>query len=176
MMPPKSPETNPIGYGSSAVAVHLVSRRWLSFVSCMRVSGISILLLVFALAGAGCACTHSLERAPTSVEVERPENNGSVNILPCTIIFSDGQKRILNGGDRVVLPVRPGALWVTAFSPDPYRTDSTDSTAWRSSRFTFRVNPGETLRLSVEPKSKDSAYVGGWIIERVANELIGSKS
>ena len=143
----------------------------------MRASGFFILLLVFA--GAGCLFPDSGQHSHTaeaSIEVERPENNGSVNILACTITFSDGQRCLLRGGDHAVVSLRSGDLWVVASSPDPYRLDSADSSVWRSPRFNFYVGPGETLRLSVEPKPEGSTYVGGWTIERAAKKIAGGKN
>jgi hypothetical protein len=137
----------------------------------------SILLLVFVVAGASCLHTHcseSAHAAQANIVVERPENNGSVNILPCTIIFSDGQRCTLSGGDHVIVSIWSGASWAAASSPDPYRPDSADSMSWRSPRFNFHVAPSETLRLSVEPKWKGSTYIGGWTIERVANKTLGN--
>lgn len=134
-----------------------------------RNSVLFLLLLVFVLTGAGCRHPHSRrhnEVAPTTVFLERPENNGSVNIVPCTITFSDGQSFELLGGDHVVVTVRPGDLWVIATSPDPYGPDFVDPAAWRSPRFRFHVGRGKTYRLAVEPKSRGSAYTGGWIIEK----------
>src|SRR5258707_5959942 len=129
----------------------------------MRALYISILLLMFAITGAGCLHTHSGDSTyvvPASIEIKRPENNGSINILPCTISFSDGQKCELSGGERKVVSVRSGALWAAASSPDPYRLAATDSPAWRFAVFRFNIRPGETLRLSVEPKPKKSTHVG----------------
>jgi hypothetical protein len=152
---------------------------WMSQVSLLkngiwRNSVISVLWLAFVLPGAGCIHTRSRQHddvAPANIQIERPENNGSVNILPCTIIFSDGQRCELLGGDQAVVLVRPGALWVAAYSRDPYRPDSVDSTAWRSLRFRFHVGSGQIFQLSVEPKSKGSAYTGGWLIEHAASNV-----
>jgi len=134
-----------------------------------KTSRVLAALLIAVVAGSGCvrwshADSHYIK--PASIEIARPENNGLVNILSCTLAFSDGQRCKLSGGDRTTVSVHSGAAWVTASSPDPFNPKSGDLAAWQSSRFNFNLNPGETLRLSVEPKSDDSTYTGGWIIKR----------
>src|SRR6266581_4839675 len=104
------------------------------------------------------------QAAPSTIEVQRPENNGSVNIVPCALVFNDGQRVTLSGGEQAVVSIRSGRSWVTAFSVDPYGQKSGDLNRWRSRRFRIHVGKDERLRLSVEPRSKDSAYTGGWII------------
>jgi len=55
----------------------------------------------------------------------------------------------------------------------PMHPDSGYPVAWRSPRVAFHIGPGETVRLSVEPRSKGSTYIGGWTIRRAANERAG---
>jgi len=102
---------------------------------------------------------------PLSI-VERPESNGSVSILPCTIAFSTGQRIKLVGGDAATVSVSAAFIWVEASSVDLYHHQNTDLRAWRSRHVRFHLRPGEVVRLSVEPKSKGSTYVGGWTIQR----------
>jgi hypothetical protein len=135
-------------------------------------------LLLLALVFVSVACSHVRaghvsEAAAATIVVERPENNGSVNILPCTIAFSSGQKITLSGGETATTSVSAGFLWVEASSVDPYHPETTDLGAWRSRRVEIRLRPGEVLRLSVEPKSRGSTYVGGWSIQRTACERSG---
>jgi hypothetical protein len=98
--------------------------------------------------------------------VERPENNGSVNILRCAITCSTGQRAELGGGETARLTVPAGSVCVEASSIDPYDPENHDPKAWRSRRMRMRLEAGEVVRLSVEPRSKGSAYIGGWTIER----------
>ncbi len=143
----------------------------------MRASGISIILLAFVVGTGGCLHPGSGGRSQSArakIKIERPENNGSVNIVPCTISLSDGQTCILTGGDSTTVLVRCGTFWVAASSLDPYApSDSGYPVAWRSPRVAFHIGPGETVRLSVEPRSKGSTYIGGWTIRRAANERAG---
>ena len=74
----------------------------------------------------------------------------------------------------ITVTVPQGSLWLEASSIDLYHyPENPDPRAWRSRRIRLRLGPGEAVRLSVEPKSKGSTYVGGWTIEREANERIG---
>jgi hypothetical protein len=128
-----------------------------------------------ALAVSGGGCLHTppgrlADATPANIEVDRPENNGAVNILPCTLVFGDGQKCILSGGDHAVMTVRCGTLWVAASSPNPYPYSDCPA-VWRSPRFRLHVGPGETIHLSVDPKSKGSYYSGGWTIKRAATDV-----
>lgn len=120
----------------------------------------------------GCAHVTTGQQGGTAmatVRVDRPEDNGSVNIVPCVIVLNDGQTCALSGGDSVMISVQPGRLWLAASSLNPYSSpDSGYPTAWRSHRFHFHVARGEVIRISVEPKSRNSTYVGGWTLERAA--------
>jgi hypothetical protein len=121
-------------------------------------------LLVMFLSGSGCAHMRSAHDPAAVIEFERQENNGSVNIVPCTLVLSDGQRLTLSGGERVAASVAPGNVWIRAFSLDPYNPHSGPA-AWHSPRTKFRVGPGGRLRVVVEPKAVGSTYVGGWIVQ-----------
>src|SRR5438105_2875769 len=90
----------------------------------------SILLVALVCVGAGCCHNRSAHYsviAAATVVVERPENNASVNILPCTVVFSSGQRITLSGGETGGVSVSAGSLWVQASSVDPYhRPESAD--------------------------------------------------
>jgi hypothetical protein len=129
---------------------------------------ISVLLLTLTVMGLGCTHTHSSSRSAT-VAIERPENNGSINLLPCTLSFSSGQTITLSGGETASVSVPAGPIWVQASSTDLYHPEDADPKAWRSGRVKICLQPGGTARLSVEPSSKGSTYVGGWTIGRAAN-------
>jgi len=124
----------------------------------------------------GCATTRQPEvgqlfqRDAATIEFVRQEDNGSVNIVPCTLILSNNQKVTLSGGDRASLSVAPGNFYVTALSIDPYTPDLSER-AWRSPRTKFRVAAKETLRVFVDPASSGSTYTGGWTIHAADAKL-----
>lgn len=148
-------------------------RRGCVQVSRMKSCVISALFVVLVCLGGACSHTrseHGSAGVPATIVVQRPENNGSVNILRCTVIFSSGQSIGLSGGEAATLSVPAGSVWMEASSFDLYHPENADPRAWRSGRVRVCLGPGEVVRLSVEPKSKGSTYVGGWTIERAANE------
>ena len=116
----------------------------------------------------GCSHFQPAQRGVATIEFERQEDNGSVNIVPCTLVLSDHQKITLRGGERAVVSVRPGTLYVTAFSIDPYSPHSSGR-AWRSPRMKFQAVSGESLRVIVEPASSGSKYTDGWTIHALRN-------
>jgi hypothetical protein len=120
-------------------------------------------LFVLFLANSGCTHFQPAHVGATVIEFERQEDNGSVNIVPCTLVLSDHQTIILSGGERAAVSVLPGGFYVTAFSVDPYSPHS-DAIAWRSPRTRFQVASGERLRVLVEPTASGSTYTGGWIV------------
>ena len=139
----------------------------------MRTSRAAIVLSLLLLVSPGCQHPGSGQQSevqPANVEIERPESSGSVNVLLCTIMFSDQQTCTLLGGEHAMVPVRPGTMWLAASSPDPYAApDSGYPVAWRSRRFRFHVIACQTLHVTVQPRSKGNTYVGGWAIKRAAN-------
>jgi hypothetical protein len=120
-------------------------------------SGVLLLLV------SGCSQFQPAQRGVATIEFERQEDNGSVNIVPCTLVLSDHQKITLSGGERAAVSISPGSCYVTAFSIDPYSPHS-DERAWRSPRMIFEVASGERLRVVVEPASSGSTYTGRWTI------------
>jgi len=65
-MPNKSPEPTAVGAVSSAVAVHVASRRWLSYVRRLTMRSLTHISLVVLLAILGCAS---------------PKNNRSITLV-----------------------------------------------------------------------------------------------
>lgn len=120
--------------------------------------GISMLIV------SGCSCLPPIRQGVATLEFERQEDNGSVNIVPCTLVLSDHQRATLVGGQHATVAVTPGNFWVEAFSPDSYSSHYNAET-WRSARVRFRVESGERIRFSIAPKAEGSTYSGGWIIE-----------
>jgi hypothetical protein len=160
------------GYASSSGAGFAASARFRrrpvsSNVSRMRASAI-FSFLVMILTGIGCSHLQPTHVKPAVIEFERQEDNGLVNIVPCTLVLSDHQRITLNGGERAAVWVSPGSVYVTASSEDPYSSHS-DATAWRSPRTRFRVASDQKVRVLVEPAASGSTYTGGWII-RAANK------
>ena len=139
-----------------------------SDVSRMKASVVFGLLVTF-IPASGCSHLQPAHDGVAVVEFERQEDNGSVNILPCTVTLSDRQKVTLIGGERAVVSVSPGSFCVTASSADPYSPNSR-ATAWRSPRTRFQVSVGERLQVQVEPTATGSTYSGGWTI-RSANKI-----
>ena len=125
---------------------------------------------VLFLLVSGCSHLQPVQRGIATIEFERQEDNGSVNIVPCTLVLSDDQKIVLSGGERAVISIAAGSFYVAAFSIDPYSPHS-DERAWRSRRRRFRVAERETLRITVEPASSGSTYTGGWIIHAANHAL-----
>jgi hypothetical protein len=115
-------------------------------------------------------CSQLQPGGVASIEFERQENNGSVNIVPCTLVLSDHQTITLRGGERAIVSLRPGSFYVTAFSIDPYSRQS-DQRAWCSSPVRFQASSGERLRVLVEPAFSGSIYNGGWIIHAANHPL-----
>src|SRR5262245_17514245 len=111
--------------------------------SFMKSRAASMLLLALALVLVCSACCHvqSSQGARAMIECERPENGGFLNIVPCTVAFSDGQTRTLDGGEQIVVKVGAGSHWIAAFSADPYRPEPNRPKAWRSSRIRVDLGP-----------------------------------
>lgn len=126
----------------------------------MRASVTFTMLLLFVSA---CSYLQHVQQNAATIEFERQEDNGSVNILPCTLVVSDHQRVTLIGGQHATVSVSPGKVWIEAFSPDPY-SPHFSAKAWRSTRISFQVGRGERVRFSVEPEAAGSTYIGGWFI------------
>jgi hypothetical protein len=120
---------------------------------------IFIVLLLFL---SGC-CHLPADRGVATIEFERQEDNGSINIVPCILVLSYGQKVTLRGGEGALVSVRSGTLRITAFSIDPY-TPHSDERAWHSPRVSSQATTRKILRVYVEPVSSGSTYIGGWFL------------
>ena len=140
----------------------------------MKTGVVSVLPVILACVCLGCSHTvtkHRSSAATATVVVERPENEGSVNIVRCTVVFSTGHRIELGGGENTTVTVPAGSVWVEASSIHPYRySEPPNPRAWLSRRMNMRLRPGEVVRLLVEPRSRGSTYIGGWTIKRMANE------
>jgi hypothetical protein len=142
----------------SPTAVAELGRRMKSFAT----------LGALVLLASGCSSMRPAKRGVATMEFERQENNGLVNLVPSTLVLSDHQKVTLSGGERAVVSVSAGSFYVMASSIDPYSPHSGERT-WRSPRTRFQVVPGERLRVFVEPAASGSTYCGRWTL-RSANQ------
>jgi len=116
------------------------------------------MMLGFALAG-GCAGQPYLSQA--KIFIERPKDNGDINIYSCTVKMSSGQTAVMAGGEEALFIVGPGTYYLTAGSSNPYPTATRDSD-WISDPVEITVTNSQVMRIVVVPKSKGSKYVGGW--------------
>ena len=123
----------------------------------------SVIFTVLLVVVSGCSHLQPVHQDAATIEFDRPEDNGSVNILPCTLVISDRQRVTLIGGQHATVAIPPGKLWVEAFSSDPYSLHSS-AEAWRSTRITFHIGSGERIQFCIEPRAEGSTYIGGWII------------
>jgi hypothetical protein len=65
--------------------------------------------------------------------VERPENNGVLNIRPAEVVVQGGPTIVLSGGEAACAYVEGGGRYtIWAQSPDPYDPSNAHPTAWRS--------------------------------------------
>jgi hypothetical protein len=123
------------------------------------------------------------------IEIDRPESNGLMNLVPCIIEIvgdakgavchevrhlggsqtpSHGGRSVLLGGDRVTCKLGPSnsiqAFTPRAMRPPGYAVGARSS--WRATTWTPRARPGETVDLVLVPKSRGSTYAGGWLLHR----------
>ena len=121
----------------------------------------SIILLILLN---GCAIQPQIDKQPTAkIFIERPENNGSINIVPCVVELNPNQKIVLSGGQTNSFSVRTGKYFLTASSVNPYEISS-KSSEWKSNRLKIVIADSQLVKIILEPKSKDSTYTGGWTL------------
>ena len=109
-----------------------------------------------------CAAQQRTNKKLTAqIVIERPENNGSVNIVPCIVGLNSGQRFVLNGDETNSFLVESGTYFLTASSVSPYETYS-KSSDWKSNRLKIAIADSQVVKITLEPKSKDSTYIGGW--------------
>lgn len=150
---------------AKAIASSMVSRMK------SRVALFAILPLAWSLGIYSLRGTEHLCSPPTAIVVlERPENNGFLNIVRCTITLSSGEKVELSGGESRSVSIPEGHAWLEVSSFDPYCPESRHPKPWRSGRFKIHLKQREVMRLVIKPKSKGSAYVRGWTIERAPSQ------
>jgi len=120
--------------------------------------------VVLAILLAGCATRPHIDEQPTAqILIERPENNGFINIFPCTVKFSSGKAIALRGGENATLFVKAGTYDLIASSPNPYPS-ATKISDWKPGSLKITITNSEVIRIIVEPKSEGSTYTGGWVL------------
>jgi hypothetical protein len=116
-----------------------------------------VMLLGLALAG-GCA---GHPRPQAEIFIERPKNDGVINIYPCMVKINSGQTAVMASGEDALFVVEPGTYYLTAGSSNPFPTATKDSD-WISGPVEITLTNSQVMRLMVVPKRKGSAYAGGW--------------
>jgi hypothetical protein len=112
----------------------------------------------------GCAGQHvSQNRSASHILIERPENNGFINIFPCTVKISSGKETVLHGGENESLFVRTGTCFLMASSSNPY-PKATNNSDWKSNLLKITVANLQVIKIIVEPNSEGSSYSGGWVL------------
>jgi len=112
----------------------------------------------------GCIIQSHSDKQPTAkIFIERPENNGSINIVPCTVKLNTGEEIILSGGQTNSFFVKAGTYFLIASSVNPYELSSKNS-AWKSNRLKISIADSQMVKIILEPKSEESTYIGDWIL------------
>ncbi|HZP42841.1 MAG TPA: hypothetical protein VFD84_15215 [Candidatus Binatia bacterium] len=132
--------------------------------------------LVVSLLASGCFWRHREPAPPelplyrpadralsSEVCIERPRNEGALNVRDARVFVTTPQSFALLGGQAVCTFVAPGSYSVMASSHDPYDPTSEDDKAWTSEPVHFDVGPSELVRLELLP-GKDGR--GGWTLRR----------
>lgn len=96
--------------------------------------------------------------------LERPRNEGALNVRDARIFITTPQSFALLGGQAVCTFVAPGSYSIMASSHDPYDPGSEDEKAWTSEPVQVDVGPAELVRLELLP-GKDGR--GGWTLRRI---------
>jgi hypothetical protein len=126
----------------------------------MRILFPAVLLILLN----SCAIQPHTDEQPTAqIIIERPENNGSINIVPCIVELNPVHKIVLSSGQTNSFFVKHGTYFLTASSVNPYELSSKKSD-WKSNRLKISIGNSQTAKIILEPKSKDSAYTGGWTL------------
>ncbi len=102
---------------------------------------------------------------PAQICVERPENNGVLNIREVDVVIERGPALSLMGGQAACVFVDVGkhTLWIQ--SRNPYDPASVDPKAWKSAPITVDVKRGERVELQVCGEGARSTYTG-WSIRQ----------
>jgi hypothetical protein len=132
---------------------------------------IALFLLTVSSVSSSWAAPYKPRQGDLSAQicVERPENNGMVNLVASHIVFSNNQELALVGGQAACIFVADGVYSFVVQSPDPYKPGATNPKAWTSKEIKARLKRGEVVVFEVIPKSEGAAYIGGWIVKTIVN-------
>lgn len=86
---------------------------------------------------------------PCQICIERPEEQGIINIREVRLIVDDKQAMILAGGQAACAYVEPGDHFVYAVSPNPYDPNLKDAQAWKSNKMNFTLGTGKIAEFEV---------------------------
>lgn len=134
---------------------------------------IKILAIFSGFAGIIVSSSLAIEYKPqqevlsSQICVERPENNGIVNIVPAEVVFSNQQRLSLVGGQAGCIFVAVGDYSFGVQSSDPYNPESPNPKAWISTETKVSLKIGAVAAFRVLPKADGATYVGGWVVESV---------
>lgn len=105
---------------------------------------------------------------PCQICIERPEEQGILNIREVRVVIDDKESIILVGGQAACFYVLHGDHFVYAVSFDPYDPNSKDPKAWSSNRINFTLETGK--RAAFEVKKSDEENGKGWFVEKISIE------
>ncbi|SRR5713101_919827 len=130
---------------------------------------IALFLLTVSSVSSAWAAPYKPRQGDLSAQicVERPENNGIVNLVPAHVVFSNNQELTLVGGQVACIFVANGIYSFVVQSSDPYNPESTNLKAWTSKKIEVHLKRGEVATFEVSPKSEGAAYIGGWIVKPI---------
>jgi hypothetical protein len=105
--------------------------------------------------------------------VERPENDGVVNLAEVHVVFgsqtiSGGNLTvIMRGGSAVCVFTEPGRFTLVAHSSDVYPRSGRKPKVWRSNTLRGTVVPGETVIIGVNPGRSGTTYDKTWVLKEL---------
>lgn len=103
---------------------------------------------------------------PCQICIERPEEQGIINVRDVKLIVDDKESINLVGGQAACVYVQTGEHFIHAESPDPYDPNSKDPRGWVSNRVNFTLETGKIAEFEIT-KSFD-AKGQQWVIKPAA--------
>lgn len=102
---------------------------------------------------------------PCKICVERPENQGVLNIHETRIVIDDNQAFILSGGQAACAFISPGNHYLYAESYDPYDPNNKNPKAWLSNKITVVLEKGEMAEIEI--RRAEDTKESKWDITKV---------
>ena len=102
---------------------------------------------------------------PCQICIERPEEQGILNIRETTIAIDGKQAFLMIGGQASCAYVAPGKHSIFASSYDPYDPNSKDPKAWLSNKMTIDLE--NVKRVELELRRAKDMKENQWEIEQV---------